>query len=428
MRETFGLALRAASLLLGASLLTLAAHGGAPAEVVGYALLPADTYAPGPACGAFDSAGTRGATRFPSQPVQGFSALSPLGGGAFLALADNGFGNKKNSPDFLLRLYTLRPDFKRAGGGAGTVAVDGAFVQLSDPDRKVDFLLVNENTKERLLTGADFDPESLAVAKDGTLWIGEEFGPYLLHFDRAGRLLSPPIPVPDPRQGKDPARDFVRSPDHPHLVHPGPGKASPANLGRSRGFENMALGADGTHLYPMLEGPLAGDAEDLLRILEFDLATERFTGRSWSYRLTAPYKEFEGHLEAGSVRDMTTVNAHQFLVVENDTGHAAQAQFKKVFLIDLSKADARGVVPKEEVADLMALEDPRNLGGHGTPFTLPYMCIESVAVVDASTILVANDNNFPQDGARRVGVKDPEELVLIGLARKLDLAAGAVAP
>ena len=35
----------------------------------------------------------------------------------------------------------------------------------------------------RLLTGADFDVESIARMKDGTFWVGEEFGPYLLHFD-----------------------------------------------------------------------------------------------------------------------------------------------------------------------------------------------------------------------------------------------------
>ena len=30
---------------------------------------------------------------------------------------------------------------------------------------------------DRILTGWDFDLESMQVAKDGTLWFGEEFGP-----------------------------------------------------------------------------------------------------------------------------------------------------------------------------------------------------------------------------------------------------------
>lgn len=261
-------------------------RGGA-AELIGYAVLHADTFAPGPPSGAFTRTGERGSPRFPAQPVQGFSAIRPLGSGAFLVLVDNGFGTKKNSPDSLLRIYTIRPDLRTAQGGTGTIAVDYAFAQLRDPDRKVNFLIVNENTADRLLTGADFDPESLVVARDGTLWVGDEFGPFLLHFDATGRLLAPPIPVPDPRPGKDPAKDFVRSPDNPFLIPPAPGAPNPANLNRSKGFESMTLSPDGSRLYAMLEGPLAGDPPDRLLILEFDLAGERFTGRSWAYRMAA---------------------------------------------------------------------------------------------------------------------------------------------
>jgi glycerophosphoryl diester phosphodiesterase len=45
----------------------------------------------------------------------------------------------------------------------------------------------------RLLTGADLDPESLVRMRDGSLWIGDEFGPFLLHFDADGRLLEPAL-------------------------------------------------------------------------------------------------------------------------------------------------------------------------------------------------------------------------------------------
>lgn len=389
-----------------------AAPRGEGAELVGYAVLSADTFAPGPPSGAFGRAGERAAPRFPAQPVQGFSAIRPLGGGAFLVLADNGFGTKKNSADYLLRLYTIRPDSRTVQGGTGTIAVDYAFVPLRDPDRKVNFLIVNENTPDRLLTGADFDPESLVVARDGTLWIGEEFGPFLLRFDITGRLLSTPIPVPDPRPGKDPAKDFVRSPDNPFLIPPPPGAPNPATLGRSKGFESLTLSPDGTRLYALLEGPLAGDPPDRLLLLEFDLAGERFTGRAWPYRMGAP-----GH----AVRDMAAVNADQFLVVEGDEGHGPKAQFKKIFLLDLTRREAEGHVAKEEVADLLNIRDPHNLGGFGPKFTFPYWTIEGVAPVDATTIVVVNDNNYPLAGARRAGVRDPNEFLVLKLDRPLNL-------
>ncbi len=46
---------------------------------------------------------------------------------------------------------------------------------------------------ERLLTGADFDIESLQWDANGTLWIGDEFGPYLVNVDRTGKVLRAPI-------------------------------------------------------------------------------------------------------------------------------------------------------------------------------------------------------------------------------------------
>jgi hypothetical protein len=41
-----------------------------------------------------------------------------------------------------------------------------------------------------VLTGADFDVESIVRAADGTYWIGDEFGPFLLHFSATGTLLE----------------------------------------------------------------------------------------------------------------------------------------------------------------------------------------------------------------------------------------------
>ena len=401
-----------------AGTLTAPDQGARSAELIGYAVLPADTFAPGPPSGAFNSSGERGTPRFPSQPVQGFSAVRPLGPGAFLVLSDNGFGSKKNSPDFLLRIYTVRPSLRTPQGGAGTIGVDRKFVQLRDPDRRIDFLIVNENTADRLLTGADFDPESLAVAIDGTLWVGDEFGPFLLHFDRTGRLLARPIPVPDPRAGRDAAKDLVRSPDNPFLTPPVPGAAQTAILNRSKGFENLARSADGSRLYAMMEGPLAGDPADRLLILDFDLASGRFTGRSWAYQLSA----------AGyAVRDMVAINDSEFLIVEGDGGHGPSAKHKKIFLIDLRQTNAQGYVAKQEVADLLNIRDPRNLAGLGTMFTFPYETIEAIAVLDPTTIVVVNDNNYPTGGARPRVVRDPSEFLVLRLDRTLNLDPRLVA-
>lgn len=163
----------------------------------GFAVLPADTFAAGPPSGRFITGTTNGRSiPFPSQPVQGFSGVQFAGNNTFWFLSDNGFGAKNNSADFLLRLYRLDPNFRRSEAGDGSVQVQ-SFIQFADPDQKVPFPIVNETTSDRLLTGADFDLESFVLAADGTIWVGEEFGPYLLQFDATGKLLQAPIPTPN---------------------------------------------------------------------------------------------------------------------------------------------------------------------------------------------------------------------------------------
>jgi glycerophosphoryl diester phosphodiesterase len=167
--------------------------------LAGFASLPADTFAAGPKSGSALANPTNGKTTpFASQPVQGLSGVQVADGNSFWYLADNGYGAKENSADFLLRLYRLDPSFNgyEASGDGSVKVLD--FVQFSDPDKKVPFAITNQNTNDRLLTGADFDVESFVVASDGTFWVGEEFGPYLLHFDATGKLLDAPIATPNP--------------------------------------------------------------------------------------------------------------------------------------------------------------------------------------------------------------------------------------
>ena len=354
---------------------------------------------------------------FKGQPVQGLSGIKNLKDGTFLTLTDNGFGSKANSPDALLMFHIVKPDWK--SGAVERVST----VFLSDPDRKVPFRIVNENTSRRYLTGGDFDLESIQPIGD-TLWFGEEFGPFLIKTDRAGKVLQVFETMVD---GK-----VARSPDHPAMAMPAVPGAVKFEVRRSKGFEGMAVSPDGKFLYPLLEGPLltasgepeAKDGKRYLRILEFDVEKGQYTGKSYKYALEMPNN---------SIGDFNLIDATSGLVIERDDteGDAAQAclegapkpdcfnvpaKFKRIYKIDLAQADADGFAKKVGYIDLMDIDDPQKLarqGGKDGKLTFPFFTIENVDLVDADRIIVGNDNNLPFSSGRALGKVDDNELILL---------------
>ncbi|MEM6285648.1 MAG: esterase-like activity of phytase family protein [Bacteroidota bacterium] len=381
------------------------------ATLVGFARLPADTFAGGPPSGQYGD-GVRGeAPRFPAQPVQGFSGVQLADScGAFWALSDNGFGAKGNSVDYRLQLHRIAPAFETAASGPGTIRVLES-VGLTDPDGHVPFPIANEGSADRPLTGWDVDPEAVARLPDGSFWIGDEFGPFLLHVGPDGVVLGPPVATPDGRGGE------VRSPQHPALVAsgPGPGEASRATIRASGGFESLALAPGGDRLWALLEGPVAGDPEGLLRLYTFDLDRRAFADSVRFYPLDQP-----DHLTG----DMAVLNEREVLVIERDARQGAEAQTKRLYRVDLASADDRGVLRKELVVDLLDLRNPHRLGGFGPRFRFPYVTVEGVLALDAQTVLVLNDNNYRSTGGRGPDVVDATEVILVRPARPLRLAPG----
>jgi glycerophosphoryl diester phosphodiesterase len=182
-------------------------------QLEGRAVLPAATFSPGPTSGRqLGSAAINGQTApfLNKQPVQGFSAILNNHDGTFWVMCDNGYGSMESSADFELRVYRILPDFKTQKGGTGNIQVL-SHITLSDPDKHVPWAITNFFRTERILTGADFDIESIQLASDGTLWFGDEFGPFLLHTDATGKLLEAPFPLPD---FENPGKQ-VRSPQNP---------------------------------------------------------------------------------------------------------------------------------------------------------------------------------------------------------------------
>ena len=282
---------------------------------------------------------------FIGQPLQGFSGIKPVANepGHYWVLTDNGFGNRRNSPDALLMFHKVRPDWT-----TGQVAMLQTTF-LRDPLRRIPFRIAYEGTEQRYLTGSDFDLESIQPLADGSFMIGDEFGPFLIHVSANGIVQR----VIETRMDGQ----VLMSPDHPALQVPAsPAAGVPYRVRRSGGYEGMALTPDGQTLWALLEQPLFAANSDqsegqFLRILEFSVPRMEWTGRTLRYRLEAG---------ATAIGDFNFIDATRALVIERDNGEGdpglacAQgvrptpqqpcfplpARFKRVYLVDMAQADA----------------------------------------------------------------------------------------
>ncbi|VTP59646.1 Uncharacterized protein conserved in bacteria [Serratia rubidaea] len=202
-------------------------------------------------------------------------------------------------------------------------------------------------------------------------------------------------------------------------------------MARSKGFEGMALSPDGSKLYPLLEGAL-WDGEDFeqvdgkryLRVLEFDVKRQQWSGRSWQYVL-----EDNAH----AIGDFNLIDATHGLVIERDNGEGTAdracaagaptencfsqpAKFKRVYRIAFSDANVGRPVEKQAYIDLLKIQDPNRLARkplNNGVLTFPFFTIENVDVVDKRHIIVGNDNNFPFSASRQPNQADDNEFILL---------------
>ncbi len=242
------------------------------------------------------------------------------------------------------------------------------------------------------------DPESIRVSNDGlTVFISDEYGPYIYQFVRATGERLRTFTVPS---------DF-------YVANPKPtGDAEQAanNTGRvpNKGMEGLALTPDGRTLVGIMQNALiqdaaeGGDAANLLRIVTIDIRSGRTT-HQYAYLLTT----------GSGVSEITALNDHEMIVDERDgkgLGDGSKAKVKQLFKIDLKGAtdvsDMDGTAAAAHaVSKTLFLDVVQLLTANGvTPDQIPAK-IEGVAFgpdvkykgKTVHTVWVANDNDFLQD-------------------------------
>jgi hypothetical protein len=285
------------------------------------------------------------------------------------------------------------------------------------------------NGKERLpMDPHGMDTEGIAVdPRDGTFWLAEEYGPSILHVGTDGTVLARMVPA---GLELDAPGEDVR----PLL---------PAALtGRkpNRGFEGIAITPDGSRVFAMMQSPLSnpnektGEISRNVRLLVLDTSNATIPKLAGTYVYRTESASDVGAKEQDDVKigDIAAVSGHRILVNERDSSEGGS--HKKVYAFDI--ANASDVTERDDFhgktleqageADLERLKvqagrkslvvDLAKLGYRPEK-------LEGLAIVDAHTIAVVNDNDFGIEAIddKKGVVKNgaPSRLVIIRLAEAL---------
>ena len=264
------------------------------------------------------------------------SSIAPVPGVAneFYGLTDRGPNVDGPNGSKVFPLPDFNPKighFKIENGAAQLVGV----ITLSDSTGKARTGLPNPpgpgNTGEVALDLAGktlpfdaqgIDSEGLAALPDGTFWVSDEYGPYIVHFDGSGRTLEQITPFNKNSQGhKLPSVLAKRVPN--------------------RGMEGLTITPDGMTLVGMMQTSLTNDIVQadaqrtaLLRIVTLNLATGET--HQYAYLLEDPITT--GTLSS----EITAISNTEFLVDERDgkfpLDPSTTPQIKKVWQISLTGA------------------------------------------------------------------------------------------
>ncbi|MFI7601363.1 esterase-like activity of phytase family protein [Actinoplanes sp. NPDC049681] len=268
------------------------------------------------------------------------------------------------------------------------------------------------------------DTEGVVRAHDGTFWLVDEYGPSLVHVSATGQVLARYVP-----QGL-----HLTGTDYPII------EALPAIYAQrkvNRGFEGLGL-LPGGDLVIALQSPLlvpdkaAGEASGNSRLLRFSPRTGQVVGE-YAYRfdpvpVVDPGEDDPSELKISSI---VGVGPHT-VIVEERTDRAG-----RLYVADLRGAtDLHGGAYDSPATSpsLEQLTDPATAGVQVAPKRLlidfnkvdgvPNK-IEGVAVLNARTIALINDNDFGMtDGAeafdadgRLIDSGIPTTLITLRLSR-----------
>lgn len=381
--------------------------------------------------------------------------------GTLYLLPDRGY-NAVGTVDYRPRLNTISIGFAPVAPGATPEAgkeqsgVDAKLVDsmLFLDDKGGDMTGLDPQSGVRAAEG-DFPPlpqaengkialddEAIIRMADGTMFISDEYGPYIYHFSADGHLTGatqPPKALLPMRKG---ALSFASN-------NPGPGASAPdpkdPDTGRqnNQGLEGMAMTPDGKFIIAVLQSAARQDGGDSgatrqnTRAIVYDAADPAHLKLVHEYVVPLPvFKDAKDKTKVAAQSEVVALSDKSFLMLarDSDNGQGLKGDtslYREISIVDLSAAtDIAGsdfdadkpVAPKGVVdasitpatltpfIDINDKADLARFGLHnGTPndrndLSEKWEAMGLASVLDPNLpddyfLFIANDNDFfTQDG------------------------------
>jgi hypothetical protein len=318
-----------------------------PAQLIGVARVPSEArdslgetlggFGSGMALvpGSWHAAGARFEASLAMLPDRGWNAQGTSDYRARLQYFDLSLTPESGSPgtETGLNLTYARSLLLRDAAGAVTTGLDPSGVRPAAgglPDLP---LAANGHVS--------LDDEALALPADGTIWVGEEYGPYIYHFDAAGRMMAairPPEAVIPRRGGREnfSAGEIAKG-------EPDSGRQN------NQGFEGMSVAPGGKTLFVMSQSALVQDLDPAnikptrrnVRLLEYDISGAPRLIHEYVVQLPLYADGNKQSIAAQS--EMLALNDHQMLLLCRDSGGGFTAKrdasaYRVISMIDTGGA------------------------------------------------------------------------------------------
>jgi hypothetical protein len=231
---------------------------------------------------------------------------------------------------------------------------------------------------------------------DGSFWLVDEYSPSLVHVAADGTVIKRFVPDGLALTGTD----YEVADTLPAIY---------AERKSNRGFEGLALSTDGTTLYAVLQSPLsnpdkaAGEASRITRVLAFDLASELPVAEYvYEFDIATAFNPANADAIPDDMKLSSVVAVGPTTLLINERTDAVA----KLYTVDLSTATNILGSAWDDPATTPSLETTVDFAGAGvTPLAKTLLVdlstvdgvpgkIEGVTVLDATTIAIANDNDF----------------------------------